>query len=195
MIFKANDKYAGSLSSGYTVGDNTFYVTAVPINVPTIIVAAKGTADETVFTVTSSTINTLIGVARLKGANVNLDAGTTLTCLNNAEFINQFVSISSWVTKSYGATVTFDLDEGAKQRVVLAGNPTLALANVSSAKVFHLRITQSSSGGNTVTWWSGISWDDGVVPTLSTGANKTDTFLFIETSPGYYDGYVTGQNK
>lgn len=194
MIYKANDKYAGSLTSGYTVGDTTLYVTSVPVNVPTIVVANKGLASETVFTVTSSTINTLTGIARLKGANLNLDAGATLTCLNNAEFINQFVSISSWVTKSFGATITFDLDAGNKQRVILTGNATLALSNVSAAKVFHLRITQDAVGGRVVTWWSGISWDDGVVPTLS-GANKTDTFLFIETGTGTYDGYVTGQNK
>lgn len=194
MIYKANDKYTGSLTSGYTVGDTTLYVTSIPENMPTIVVANKGLASETVFTVTSSTINTLTGVARLKGANLNLDAGSTLTCLNNAEFINQFVAISSWVTKPYGATITFDLDEGNKQRVILTGNATLVLTNVSSAKVFHFRITQDAAGGRAVTWWSGISWDDGVVPTLS-GANKTDTFLFIETGAGAYDGYVTGQNK
>lgn len=194
MIYKANDKYAGSLSSGYTVGDTTLYVTAVPTNVPTIVVASKGTADETVFTVTSATVNTLIGVARLKGANVNLDAGTAITCLNNAEFINQFVTLSSWITRTYASTVTFDMDAGTKQRITLTGDATFALTNVSSAKMLHLAVTQDAVGGRAITWFSGIEWDDDVVPTLS-GANKTDTFLIIETGTGTYHGYVTGQNK
>lgn len=159
-----------------------------------MVVAAKGTANETVFTITSDTINTLTGVARLKGANVNLDAGTPLTCLNNAEFINQFVSIAGWITKSYGATITFDLSEGSKQRVVLTGNPTLALSSVSDGKVFHLRITQDAVGGRTWTWFTGITWaPDDIVPTPTATGNKTDTFLFIQTGAGTYDGYVTGQ--
>jgi len=195
MIVKANDKYAGSLSSGYTVGETTLYVTSVPDNVPTIVVADKGTANETVFQVTSKTVNTLTGISRIRGANVNLDAGTPLTCLNNEDFINQFVTISSWVTKTYGATVTFDLDEGAKQRLILTGNATLALSNVSAAKVFLIRLTQDATGGRTVTWWSGISWDDGVAPTLSTGANKTDVFGFVETDTGAYDGFIMKTNS
>lgn len=51
---------------------------------------AKGTANETVFTVTGKTVNSLTGVARLRGANVNLDATTPVTVLNNQEFVNQY---------------------------------------------------------------------------------------------------------
>jgi len=90
MIYKANDKFGASLSSGYTVGQTTLYTSAVPDNVPTIIVAAKGTDNETVFSVTGKTTNSLTGVTRLRGANVNLDAQTPITCLNNEEFINQY---------------------------------------------------------------------------------------------------------
>lgn len=89
-MLKANDKYNAKLSSGYTVGQNILNVTAVPDNVPTQIVAAKGTDNETVFSVTGKTTSTLTGVTRVKGANVDLDAQTPLTCLNNEEFINQF---------------------------------------------------------------------------------------------------------
>jgi len=90
MIYYANDKYSGVLNAGYTVGQSTLYVSAVPDNVPTVIVAAKGTDNETVFEVTDKTTNSLTGVSRLRGANVDLDAQTPLTCLNNEEFINQF---------------------------------------------------------------------------------------------------------
>ena len=60
-IYKANDKYNAVLSSGYTVGQSTLSVSAVPDNVPTIVVLAKGTDNETVFSVTGKTINSLTG--------------------------------------------------------------------------------------------------------------------------------------
>mgnify|MGYP001445944575 FL=1 len=43
MSYYANDRYAAVLTAGYSVGQTTLYVSAVPNHVPTIIVAAKGT--------------------------------------------------------------------------------------------------------------------------------------------------------
>jgi hypothetical protein len=94
-FYLANEKYNSTLSAGYTVGQNTLSVHSVPDNVPTIIVAAKGTDNETVFSVTGKTTNSLTGVTRLRGANVNLDATTPLTCLNNIEFVNQYQGAAS----------------------------------------------------------------------------------------------------
>ena len=91
--YYANDRYAAVLTAGYSVGQTTLYVSAVPNHVPTIIVAAKGTENETIFAVTGKTTNSLTGVSRLRGANVDLDAQTPLTCLNNQEFINQFENV------------------------------------------------------------------------------------------------------
>lgn len=92
VVYLANDKYNAALTAGYTAGQNTLYVNNTPANVPTIVVAAKGTDNETVFKVTGSTVNSLTGVVRLRGANVDLDATTPITCLNNEEFINQFAT-------------------------------------------------------------------------------------------------------
>lgn len=90
IVYKANDKFNSNLSQSYTVSDTTLYVDAVPDHVPTIIVADYGGVNETIFAVTDKTANSLTGVSRLRGANTNLDNGTTITCLNNEEFINQF---------------------------------------------------------------------------------------------------------
>lgn len=90
-MYEPNDKYSALLTSGYTAGQNVLYVSAVPDNVPTLVVAAKGTDNETVFSVTGKTTNSLTGVTRVRGANVNLDAQTPLTCLNNEEFIQQLI--------------------------------------------------------------------------------------------------------
>lgn len=75
-----------------------------------------------------------------------------------------------------------------------AGNITIALSNASVGQVFIVRITQDSGGSRTVTWFTTIKWAGGNAPTLTTTANKADTFGFIVTSAGNYDGYIVGQN-
>lgn len=121
MLYLANDKYNATLSSGYTVGQNVLYVSAVPDNVPTIVVAAKGTANETVFTCSGKTSNSLTGVARLRGANTNLDATTPVTCLNNAEFINQYQTAVS--TPETLKNLVYAEDGGSTDAYVVSLDP------------------------------------------------------------------------
>ncbi len=109
--YYANDKYNAVLTAGYSVGQTTLYVSAVPNHVPTIIVAAKGTDKETVFAVTDKTTNSLTGVSRLRGANVDLDAQTPLTCLNNEEFINQLASVSAVFNEEHDETGKHTTDQ------------------------------------------------------------------------------------
>lgn len=97
-------------------------------------------------------------------------------------------------TAADGATVTFDLSAGNIQGVTLGGNRTLALSNPTVGQVFIISLTQDATGSRTVTWFSTIRWVDGVTPTLTTTANKRDTFGFICTGSGTYDGYIVGQN-
>lgn len=97
-------------------------------------------------------------------------------------------------TATDGATVTFDISKGRKQTVTLGGNRTLALSNVNVGDVFMLDLVQDGTGSRTVTWFSTIKWAGGSAPTLTTTADKTDTFGFICTSSGNYQGYVVGQN-
>lgn len=103
-------------------------------------------------------------------------------------------SQTSWVTATDGATVTFDLSDGNKQLVVLGGNRTLALSNVTTGQVFMLKLTQDATGSRTVTWFSTISWAGGSAPTLTATASKSDVFGFIQTGTNTYDGFIIGQN-
>jgi hypothetical protein len=196
QLYYANDKYNATLSQGYTVGDTTLYVNTVPTNVPTIVVVKKGTSDETVFTVTGKTSNSLTGVARLKGANVNIDTNAPVTCLNNAEFINQFLSVGveAWNDASDGATINLDLTLSKKQRVTLGGNRTLAISGDTPGMAFIVALKQDATGGRTVTWWNTIQWVDGTAPTLTTTANKADVFGFIQIATNQYYGFIVGQN-
>ncbi len=121
MIYLANDKYNDALTSGYTVGQSTLYISTPPDNVPTIIVAAKGTDNETVFAVTGKTVNSLTGVTRLRGANVDLDAQTPITCLNNQEFVNQYANaVSSAQSLS---DIIFAVDGGSTDDYAISVDP------------------------------------------------------------------------
>lgn len=100
--------------------------------------------------------------------------------------------VIDWNTATDGATVTFDLTTYKKHRVTLGGNRTLALSNVSAGDVFMISLIQDGSGGRTVTWWSGIKWSYGVVPTLSTTANKANVYGFIQIGTNSYYGFTVG---
>jgi len=90
LIYLANDKYYTELTQKYFDGDSVVYLTTPPDNVPTLIVLAKGTANEVVLEVTGKSLNSVTGVSRKKGSSVDHDIQTPVTCLNNEEFINQY---------------------------------------------------------------------------------------------------------
>lgn len=103
-------------------------------------------------------------------------------------------SFTELYTQTYGATTTFDINtNGALQKVVLTGSPTLALT-VSNNRPFVLLLEQDGVGSHTVTFFTTIAWAGGTPPTLTTTAGKTDAFGFIRTSSGNYLGYVVGLN-
>lgn len=103
-------------------------------------------------------------------------------------------SVQALTTDSDGTTVTFDMAASNIHTVVLGGNRTLAVSNVTVGQAFVLRLTQDATGSRTVTWFSTLKWAGGSAPTLTTTANKTDSFGFICTSTGNYDAYIIGQN-
>jgi hypothetical protein len=92
------------------------------------------------------------------------------------------------------ATVTFDLDLSDKHQVVLGGNRTLALTNDNDGQTFLVVLQQDATAGRTVTWWTGILWPGGTIPTLTTTANKRDVFSFMRLSSGVYLGWLVGAN-
>ena len=94
-----------------------------------------------------------------------------------------------------GATATLDLSLANEHRITMpAGNITIALSNDTNGQKFIVSITQDGTGSRTVTWFSTIKWAGGSVPTLTTTASKRDTFGFIRTGSGTYDGFIIGQN-
>jgi hypothetical protein len=96
---------------------------------------------------------------------------------------------------TFASTTTFDLINGPNQAVTLTGNTTLALnlANMFNGSKLEITLKQDGTGGRTVTWFNNIRWQLGVVPTLTTTANKEDVFLIEQRAPNDYRGYVIGQ--
>lgn len=133
-----------------------------------------------------------IAASKISGTAATLGGTQSFTAPNTFAQIAQTITT---YTPAGGGTATIDLSKGNLNFITMpAGNITIALSNEAVGQAFIVRITQDSSGSRTVTWFTTIKWAGGTAPTLTTAANKTDTFGFIVTSSGNYDGYVVGQN-
>ncbi len=133
--------------------------------------------------------------------SVNVTAGNDAKASEYNKVVADLAELYSTTISSYapsgGGTATLDLGTGVKRlhRVTMpAGNITVAISNAQVGQPFFLDIIQDSSGNRTVTWFTTIKWQGGGAPTLSTGANKIDSFGFIVTSAGNYQGYIVGQD-
>jgi hypothetical protein len=74
------------------------------------------------------------------------------------------------------------------------GPTSSALTNQTVGQQFTLVLVQDATGSRTVTWFSGIKWPGGTVPTLPTEAGAIDVFTFKEVSSGVYYGFAPGLN-
>lgn len=109
--------------------------------------------------------------------------------------VNASVPGVQFYTPTASGTATLDCSLANRHSITMpAGNITIALSNVTTGQAILVEITQDSVGSRTVTWFSTIRWAGGSAPTLTTTAGKRDTFAFICTGSGTYDGYVVGFN-
>ena len=134
--------------------------------------------------------------AQLSGV-ISDETGTwSLVFWTSPTLVTPNISSIKWsvTTDTDGATITFDKNAWDFHRVVLGGNRTLALSNMSAGDKIVIDLVQDWTGTRTVTWFTTIKWVWGTVPTLTTTINKIDTFWFICTSAGNYQGYIIWQN-
>ena len=127
---------------------------------------------------------------------VVVDTISAANTLTNKTLTTPNIASIKWtvVTDTDGATITFDKNAWDFHRVVLGGNRTLALSNMAAGDKIVIDLIQDGTGSRTVTWFTTILWAWGSAPTLTTTPNKIDTFGFICTSAGNYQGYIIGQN-
>lgn len=99
-------------------------------------------------------------------------------------------------TETDGSTITVDwslLTKGKVRDITIAASRTIAFSNTTDDQWIILNIIQGGSGSYTITWPSGIKWDNGSPPTLSTAVGAIDTIIIHCTTAGSaYRGYVGG---
>jgi len=97
-------------------------------------------------------------------------------------------------TVPYNSSLVFDFNlatfKSPHKYTVLGGTPIITFSNMADGTVAIIHLDQGA-GGYTVTFPT-IRWAGGVTPTLSTGANKVDTFGFIKKGTNVF-GYVIGK--
>lgn len=76
----------------------------------------------------------------------------------------------------------------------LAGNETFTQSNISTGQLIMVEVTNAGGGGDTVTWWSGITWvtSGATAPVQAAGASAITTYGFRCTGSNTFLGYVVG---
>jgi len=98
------------------------------------------------------------------------------------------------LTAADAATITFDCSLSDKFEVTLGDNRVIRVINAEVGKPFLVHVVQDGTGSRTLTWQPTVYWVDATAPTLTTTANKRDTFGFIPSNATTYSGYIVGQN-
>lgn len=102
------------------------------------------------------------------------------------------LTFSAWVspvaqTLTDGATVSWNVENGALGALTLAGNRTMAApTNLRNGEAYALIINQDATGSRTLTWNSVFKWPGGVAPVLSTAANSKDILSFLSDGTNLY---------
>ncbi len=78
----------------------------------------------------------------------------------------------------------------------LAGNEVFTQSNISTGQCIMVEVTNSGGGGNTVTWFSGITWvtSGASAPVQAAGASAITTYGFRCTGSNTFLGYLVGTN-
>lgn len=112
--------------------------------------------------------------------------GGDLDCQGNfVGFTQQTISYSvSTTTVNWGSGNKAAMDFGA-------GNiGTMAFTDPANPSNMVLKLTQDGTGSRVITAWDAdILWTDGVVPTLSTGADAVDIISFYWDGTNYFGAY------
>ena len=135
-------------------------------------------------------------------SDVNLDAvtdnGATTTNGINVGMIDTSgvrSSMQSGAGSSPGDTRNLDLSQASTfHHSMNSGLNNITLTNVTAGQKFVLRLTQNATATGTVSFFGGIRWPGGTVPTLTATTSKTDVFGFLCVVSGSYDGFIIGQN-
>tara|TARA_Y100001970_G_C14220401_1_gene852303 strand:- start:1052 stop:2761 length:1710 start_codon:yes stop_codon:yes gene_type:complete len=95
-----------------------------------------------------------------------------------------------------GTTVNLDVRDGGVFTITLGHNITTFNWNNPAASgyasSFALKVTQDGTGGRTIAWPASVDWASATAPTLSSGANDVDVFVFFTTDASTWYGFTSG---
>ena len=109
----------------------------------------------------------------------------------NKAITEQSVALTS------GTSVTLDISQGSVFTITLAHNiSTFTWSNPATSgdvSAFVLKVTQDGTGSRTIAFPAAVDFAGGTAPTLSTGANDVDVFVFFTVNGGTtYYGFTAG---
>jgi hypothetical protein len=146
-----------------------------------------------------------VGTLAQRDANGMITVGTVVSNLGVAQaaprqYVDDRAGDKNAVVVNSTANGTVTLTEAGSRsvtyRLVITGTATLALptpTDTANSWTATVRITQNATGGYVVTLPSGVKWDSGTKPTLSTGANTTDIVTFLWDGNAWY-GMLAGKS-
>ena len=200
-------KFFGATSGAYLLWDESADKLLTAGGAVVDIVKDKLLIGGTAVTTTAAELNILDGVTATSTELNYLDIttlGTTEASKAVTADANGVVKFDNGVQQestalTSGTSVTLDLNAGTVFTITLAHNiGTFTWSNPASsgyASVFSLKGTQDGSGGRTISWPASVDWASGTAPTLSSGANDVDVFVFFTVDGGTtYYGFTSGQD-
>jgi hypothetical protein len=112
---------------------------------------------------------------------------------NRLGITGQIYSVmASTVTQSANAA-TIDWDNGNSQHLDLqgaTGSVVLTLSNPQAGASYMLKIQQSTTSPQDVTFPASVLWANGLAPTISTGADAIDTIVLFYDGTNYYANFT-----
>ena len=186
-----NDDLAGSIANAKLANDSVTVTAGSGLsNGGEVDLGASISVDITPGGVTAAMLNTDVTLDEIT------DHGATTTNNITVGMINTSGVRTPISSGAGGATATFDLGIASTFTHTLAANSTttLAVSNVTDGQKFMIRLEQNSGGTGLVNFFSNIRWAGGTAPTLTATVSKVDTFGFLTTTSGNYEGFIIGQN-
>ena len=163
--------------------------------------------EDVVVSATATEINLLDGVTATTTELNYLDIttlGTTEASKAVTADANGVVKFDNGITEestalTSGTSVTLNIRDGSVYTITLAHNiGTFTWSNPAGSgysSSFTLKVTQDGTGSRTISWPASVDWAGGTAPTLSTGANDVDVFVFFTVDGGTtYYGFTAGQD-
>ena len=179
---------AGIITAGTFSGNVVGNISASGISTLSSVIVGSAT------TITSGGVDA-VGVVSAtsfttKGTGSYQIGGTTVITSGR---VVQYATLQGYAEKRYafgntGTAPTLDLSNGNFVTATLTGNATwvFSLGSVPSGDsvAFTLHLTNDATAGRTITWPASVVWPNGVVPTRTTTANRTDVYTFYTFNGG-----------